>query len=588
MIFLKKKFLPFITGDSSYILIFLILWFPYIFNIWSYSIWDSNEAYYVEGPREMLESSDVLSPRFNYEYRFEKPILSYWMVLGFYKLFNMFLFSERFAIAFFALGSIILTFTISRTLFTSTEQITENKQPTATIALPYIPLLSASAFATSFKFFTLAHRSIIDIVLTFWILLAMHCYVKFISTRHKVFENSNNFLLKYDKGRTCYYGIFIAMALGVLTKGLLGLVVPASIILLHVIISRRFYLFKELRFYLGLLLFFAVALPWYIYMGYAHGIEYLSFFIIGNHFKLYMTGVYSLSRPFWYYIPNILGGFAPWTCFFPFMGYCLYHYYKNRQAQHNSLTFIIAWIGFILIFFSLSKGKQEEYILQIYPALSILLAWTIHYSYQHVASAHLKKWIRITVSIASIIFLLTGITFYLLNKGIFTSYHHLALFPVIFILLSILMICKFTDSEIKSTFYGVVIMVWLMYAVLIIFYLPVFEKEYKYVKYFAQTYQNTSNPDDAIGYYKVGIPSLVYYTKQKVHIFSNEDEIKNVMNQKRLFLIIDRRNFDAFDGSFREQFTIVQTQMQFPTTFKKFLHLTKGLGAEEVVMARSK
>src|SRR5690349_15277677 len=50
------------------------------------SIWDANEAFYVETPREMIERGDFVLPTFNYELRVNKPVLSYWIVAVFYKL----------------------------------------------------------------------------------------------------------------------------------------------------------------------------------------------------------------------------------------------------------------------------------------------------------------------------------------------------------------------------------------------------------------------------------------------------------------------------------------------------------------------
>jgi 4-amino-4-deoxy-L-arabinose transferase-like glycosyltransferase len=41
-------------------------------------ITDSDEAYYAESGREMLESGDWLTPYFNYTPRFEKPDFHYW------------------------------------------------------------------------------------------------------------------------------------------------------------------------------------------------------------------------------------------------------------------------------------------------------------------------------------------------------------------------------------------------------------------------------------------------------------------------------------------------------------------------------
>ena len=46
------------------------------------AIGDSDEAFYAEAGREMVELGDWLTPHYNYEYRFQKPILFYWLVAG--------------------------------------------------------------------------------------------------------------------------------------------------------------------------------------------------------------------------------------------------------------------------------------------------------------------------------------------------------------------------------------------------------------------------------------------------------------------------------------------------------------------------
>ena len=57
----------------------------YFVSLGNSAIWDANEAFYVETPREMLEAHDFLNPTFNYEPRFNKPVLSYWIVAVVYR-----------------------------------------------------------------------------------------------------------------------------------------------------------------------------------------------------------------------------------------------------------------------------------------------------------------------------------------------------------------------------------------------------------------------------------------------------------------------------------------------------------------------
>ena len=73
---------------QHFLLLFLALC-PYFVGLADSSIWDANEAFYVETPREMMERGDYINPTFNYEPRINKPVLSYWIVAGFYHLFGV-------------------------------------------------------------------------------------------------------------------------------------------------------------------------------------------------------------------------------------------------------------------------------------------------------------------------------------------------------------------------------------------------------------------------------------------------------------------------------------------------------------------
>ena len=78
------------------------------------SIWDANEAFYVETPREMLEAHDLINPTFDYEPRFNKPVLSYWVVAAFYKLFGVSVAVQRIPIAIGALIIVACAFFLAR------------------------------------------------------------------------------------------------------------------------------------------------------------------------------------------------------------------------------------------------------------------------------------------------------------------------------------------------------------------------------------------------------------------------------------------------------------------------------------------
>ena len=78
---------------------------PYFIDLGGSAIWDANEAFYVETPRQMMERGDYITPSFNDEPRINKPVLSYWIVAAFYHVFGVSVGVERLTIA---LGAMVI------------------------------------------------------------------------------------------------------------------------------------------------------------------------------------------------------------------------------------------------------------------------------------------------------------------------------------------------------------------------------------------------------------------------------------------------------------------------------------------------
>ena len=79
-------------------------------------------------------------------------------------------------------------------------------------------------------------------------------------------------------------------------------------------------------------------------------------------------------HPFYYFIPNLFLGMAPWSFFFPPLFYFLYQC-RQDWAEKN-FTYLLVWIATIFLFYSASSSKRTVYILPIYPAIALLLgAW---------------------------------------------------------------------------------------------------------------------------------------------------------------------------------------------------------------------
>jgi 4-amino-4-deoxy-L-arabinose transferase-like glycosyltransferase len=119
------------------------------------AIGDSDEAFYAESAREMIESGDWVTPHYNYEYRFQKPILFYWLAAGSYRAAGVGEAQARFPSALAGLALTLMTFFCGRRWFDGR-----------------VGLLAGAIVATSFGYFSMARTALPDLPLAFFIALA--------------------------------------------------------------------------------------------------------------------------------------------------------------------------------------------------------------------------------------------------------------------------------------------------------------------------------------------------------------------------------------------------------------------------------
>jgi 4-amino-4-deoxy-L-arabinose transferase-like glycosyltransferase len=119
------------------------------------AIGDSDEAFYAESAREMIESGDWITPHYNYEYRFQKPILFYWLAAGTYRVAGVGEAGARFPSALAGLALTLMTFFCGRRWFD-----------------PRTGLLAGAIVATSFGYFSMARTALPDLPLACFIAIA--------------------------------------------------------------------------------------------------------------------------------------------------------------------------------------------------------------------------------------------------------------------------------------------------------------------------------------------------------------------------------------------------------------------------------
>jgi len=162
------------------------------------------------------------------------------------------------------------------------------------------------------------------------------------------------------------------MALAVLSKGLVGLVIPGAALVLYSLIQRDWTLWKRLELTRGLALFFALAAPWFLLCARANP-EFAHFFFIHEHFERYLLPEHRREGAWYYFLPVLALGLLPW------LPHLLAYVWSSWPRARSTGEFVperllLIWAAFILVFFSASSSKLPSYILPMFPALALLLA----------------------------------------------------------------------------------------------------------------------------------------------------------------------------------------------------------------------
>ena len=140
----------------------VLLFIPTFFVfLGSAAITDSDEAYYAEASREMIESGDWITPRFNYDVRFEKPILFYWMVAATYAVAGVSEGAARFWAAMSGVGLVMVAYATGRRWIDDDAGF-----------------LGGAITATSFAAAAMARQSLPDLPLAFFVTLAVWAGVR--------------------------------------------------------------------------------------------------------------------------------------------------------------------------------------------------------------------------------------------------------------------------------------------------------------------------------------------------------------------------------------------------------------------------
>ncbi|RCW83286.1 dolichyl-phosphate-mannose-protein mannosyltransferase [Halanaerobium sp. DL-01] len=334
MIKIRKNYVP------AVILLALLIFFVYFFNIGNYDLWSPDEPRYAEVARETAVEGNWVIPHLNNRVYYEKPPVFY-NIIALTGLIN----GEFSAAA--VRFPVIITAVLLIAFFT---------YYTITKIDFYTGLLSGIILATTGQFFWLAMRVNLDIPLVFCTTISALIFFHHIDSFYSY------------KWRTLI--AFFLMGLGAVIKSPISLL-PLLVVIIYAFLNKKTKKLKEIPWISAFVVMLIPAAVW-LYLAYNKaGFSYIQITVLDQLIG-YSTGSQGHPQPFYYYLLNFPVLALPWSIF---LIPAIYYYNKFKIKVPNLVRFSMLWFVMVFIIFSLVGSKRGVYLLQLYPAFSIIIAW---------------------------------------------------------------------------------------------------------------------------------------------------------------------------------------------------------------------
>lgn len=475
--------------------------FVSFFKSGGFLLFDVDEAVFSEASREMAETHNYITPTYNYEPRYDKPALFYWLMTFAFKLFGVSEWSARFTSAAFGTLLVLMTYAFVKR---------------ARGELPAI--LCALALLLNLEYFVYSHSAVTDMTLAFFIAASVFSFYMAVSANEERW----------------YFAFWAASALAVLTKGAVGVVFPFITALAYLYASKNLAEMKTLLRPAYIAVFLVIAVPWYALELYVNGWDFVNAFIIKHHIKRFTEVISSHGGPFYYYI-GVLGlGFFPWAAFLP---QSVYRGFRDRRAGGLYLLTSI-WFILVFVFFSAASTKLPNYILPLLPAASIMAGLSVSELVEYrTGKAGLYILIILSVIVSAAAFAMPY-----MNIRMDAALPHL-LFPAIgavFLIIAALSATALLRP--LPSFLGIACLTLILLVSLRLYALPPINLFLQKDLYDFSTYAKRVNKSTVFATYEVNKPSITFYAARKVEKIEKRNvcDVREFSKKGKLLLITER------------------------------------------------
>ncbi|MBI3894949.1 MAG: glycosyltransferase family 39 protein [Acidobacteria bacterium] len=322
------------------VLVSLLIFILFLSRLGAVGLVGPDEPRYADVARAMFRSGDYITPRLYGEPWFEKSPLYYWLAASLFSL-GVNEVNARLPSALFAIFFLGIWFQFARRLF---------GQQTA--------ILACVLLASTLGWIGFARGAAMDMLLAATLGAALVLLA----------------LWFWEQKPAQLWGFYGLLGLATLAKGFVAVALAGLIALAYIANFRQWRAIQKLLWTPAIVLFFAVALPWYLLCYLQNGYPFFEEFIVRHHFERFVSPVIGHPQPIWFYIPILAAGVFPWT---PLLALPILEVARRGFGmilRDRQKAFLFYWIVLPFLFFSLAQNKLPNYLLPILPPLSLWIA----------------------------------------------------------------------------------------------------------------------------------------------------------------------------------------------------------------------
>jgi 4-amino-4-deoxy-L-arabinose transferase-like glycosyltransferase len=332
----------------------------------------------------------------------------------------------------------------------------------------------------------------------------------------------------------------VSVGLGVLTKGPVAVAVPGLVFLVYLLATRQLTSIRRMMLPAGTLIVGAIVLPYYAALYAQEGWDAIASFLFRENLARYTEGVGAPDRGLFFYLPVVFADlYFPWSLLLP-AALALVPWGNARrgtagtpapagagEGAFRARLLLGLWIVVIVIFFSLSNGQQDLYVLPFVVAAAALVGGLLDGWLAGAGERRLDPVATGSAALVAGIFVALGAATAWLARVPMSRLDIAGVGPVAAVvagggLVALAALARRQRHAAAAALAGSLIAAqW----ILVIWALPDFERV-KPVPHLASVIERQSVPPSAVGTYRIAAPSLVFYLRRHVVEMFDEEHLE--------------------------------------------------------------